>query len=139
MTVDRMQAANKEATDGLHFFGVQPLLPVCLLLIATPGPIEAASNTETTVMQEVQAAIIAAAAEETEAQTAAANAGIAGRSSAGSSDGDDRQQSLGPLCLDRTERLANSLGKMAATVQQLNEIPHECSIMLMAGKQGVLM
>lgn len=104
---------------------------VCFLLFATPGPIEAASNTETTVMQAVQAAIIAAAAEEAEAQTAAANA-----DTAGSSDGDDRQQSLGPLCLDRTERLANSLGKMAATVQQLNEIPHECSIMLMAGKEG---
>lgn len=128
-----MQAATTAATDGLHFLVFIPCLPACFLLIAIPGPIEAASNTETTVIQAVQAAIIAAAAEEAEAQTAAANAGISGSTAAGSSD--DRQQWLGPpLCLDRTERLANSLGKMVATVQQLNEIPHECGIMLMAGK-----
>lgn len=86
------------------------------------GPIEAASNTETTVMQAVQAAIIAAAAAEaTPHDTNSKDSNI----------GNQQQQQV--MWLDRTERLASSLGKMVMTVEQLNEIPHECSIMLMAG------
>jgi len=37
------------------------------------------------------------------------------------------------LLLDRTERLACSLGRMVGVVEQLNALPHEFQILLMAG------
>lgn len=126
------------------------------------GPIEAASNTETNVMQAVQAAIIAAAAAEhhnqqqqrRQHQNAGAsgsnadnNAGATSSSTTSSSttpaQGPPQQQPPPPLSLfsnvklDRTERLANSLGRMVWVVQQLNNMQHGFKIMLMAGKEGL--
>jgi hypothetical protein len=40
----------------------------------------------------------------------------------------------GSVVLDRTERLGSSLGRLVWTVEQLNDIPHGASVMLMAGK-----
>ena len=42
----------------------------------------------------------------------------------------------GSVVLDRTERLGSSLGRLVWTVEQLNDIPHGASIMLMAGNTG---
>lgn len=49
-------------------------------------------------------------------------------------EGKQSRMAAPPLVLDRSERLANSLGKMAATVEQLNALPHTFSIVLMAGE-----
>jgi hypothetical protein len=156
------------------------IIYVCAGLCA--GPIEAASNTETSVMQAIQEAIIAAAAEDATAaaaaiadaaamqqhsdptitrnststdpqptkgarQTAAepqsspssspASAAAAAVCSNESSSAGARLGShCGGLVLDRTDRLGSSVGKLVWTVEQLNDIPHGASIMLMAGKAG---
>eukprot|EP00775_Hariotina_reticulata_P004409 gene4409-4662_t len=81
--------------------------------LVAAGSIEAASNAETSCMQAVQEAIVLAGAE-----------GLT-------------RNHLG-LLLDRTERLACSLGKMVGVVEQLNALPHEFQILLMAGTSSVL-
>ena len=48
----------------------------------------------------------------------------------------EAQHPEGCLLLDRTERLANSLGKMTATLERLNNSPHDFDIILMAGGRG---
>jgi hypothetical protein len=113
-------------------------------------------------MQAVQAAIIAAAAQQardtlcTDTHTPIPSGGIdSSGSSSGSvccihttstpsatstptqtatssSSSSSSKQGYG-MVLDRTEWLASSLGKMVMTVQQLNEMGHGLSIMLMAG------
>lgn len=123
---------------------IQQVVAVTLL---AAGPIEAASNTETSVMQAVQAAIIAAAAQQ--ARDAACEHAHGSRGSSGSSGGSTdtaaaASESAQPsnssssskdcsMLYDRTERLASSLGKMVMTVQQLNDMGHGLQIMLMAG------
>lgn len=94
------------------------LLLECIIAAAAAddshtGPIEDASNTETSCMQAVQAAIVAAAA-------ASRCSGL--------------DQAV--FVFDRTERLANSLGRMVGVVEQINNVPHDFKIMLMAGTVG---
>jgi hypothetical protein len=91
-------------------------------------------------MQAVQAAIIAATAlQATDTFCAHAHTPTiaGGRDSNGSSGSSGSSGGGSEQCcrmlLDRTERLANSLGKMVWVVQQLNEMDHGLSIMLMAG------
>jgi hypothetical protein len=93
-------------------------------------------------MQAVQAAIIAAAAEQHRQQLGRANhqkqqqdgSPDAAPPPAAATETPAADSAGLSTALDRTERLANSLGKMAATVEQLNAIPnHAFSIMLMAG------
>lgn len=109
------------------------------------GSIEAASNTETSCMQAVQAAVIAAGAAKATAAAAgsykdsrsAAAVSTGGTAAAGAEAADtaDTTAACPPssFVLDRTERLACSLGRMVGVVQQINEINHDFDILLMAG------
>lgn len=87
---------------------------------------EAASNVETTCMQAVQEALIAAQVQKA----------LTAQQQQPQEEGEGKQGRMAapPLVLDRSERLANSLGKMAATVERLNALPHTFSIVLMAGE-----
>jgi hypothetical protein len=85
-------------------------------------------------MQAVQAAIIAAAAAASEVAAIDAPSSNGGSNGDGGSTGVQRYI----MSLDRTERLSSSLGKMVWTVEQLNDIPHDFGIMLMAGRSLLL-
>jgi hypothetical protein len=138
-----------------------PMLPA--------GPIEAASNTETSCMQAVQVAVIAAGAVKATAaaaackgssssNTAAAVGPTRPASTAPTAAAADRSAALADapaaadaaaaaafpasapasvpasgLLLDRTERLACSLGRMVGVVEQINATGHDFDILLMAG------
>jgi hypothetical protein len=83
---------------------------------------EAASNVETTCMQAVQEALIAAQVQK-----------VLAHQQQQQQQGDQSSAAGPPLVFDRSERLANSLGKMVATVERLNALPHTFDIVLMAG------
>ncbi|KAG2436749.1 hypothetical protein HXX76_006273 [Chlamydomonas incerta] len=115
------------------------------------GPIISASLAETTLMQLFQeTAVQAQAAALTKQYSSSTSAGSAGQdgecssstsrntSSSGSSTSGGGAAASGtePYCFDRTERLANSLVRLALTVEQINGLRHGLRIALFAGRRA---
>eukprot|EP00879_Flechtneria_rotunda_P013981 GHRR01014605.1.p1 GENE.GHRR01014605.1~~GHRR01014605.1.p1 ORF type:complete len:707 (+),score=303.14 GHRR01014605.1:547-2667(+) len=129
--------------ERLSRCGVAPISWVDIegsIIAVGSGPVEAASNTETSCMQAVQAAIIAAAAEAAAQQkqdiVSTAPEATAALTSNGSNHRQQQQQHRKVFLLDRTERLANSLGRMVGVVEAINNLNHKFGILLMAGRRS---
>ncbi|PNW86088.1 hypothetical protein CHLRE_03g212865v5 [Chlamydomonas reinhardtii] len=119
------------------------------------GPIVAASLVETTLMQlfqetavQAQAAALtkqystssgAGSAEEHDSESSTRSSSSSGTSSSSSASvagGGGAAGSTEAYCFDRTERLANSLVRLALTVERINGLRHGLRIALFAGRRS---